>query len=131
VLKTTDLITTEAEKGDELFNLHIRQISKTTDARCTQNIHKLIQNVLKEFCDVFQEESPDGRSLHMCLNYRTLNSYTVKNEAGLPRSDEIFDQIKGTKVFSKLDLVPGITKLGSMRMILRNRDTVIDTLNFK
>ena len=62
VLKTTDLITTEAEKGDELFNLHIRQIPKTADERGvpTQNIHKLTQKILKEFCDVFQEELPDG-----------------------------------------------------------------------
>lgn len=48
----------------------------------------------------------DG-TLRMCVNYRMLNSFTVKNEAGLPRSDEIFDQIKGAKVFSKLDLCSG------------------------
>ena len=42
--------------------------------------------------------------LRMCVNYRTLNSCTIKNEAGLPRGNEIFDQIKGANVFSKLDL---------------------------
>ena len=57
VLKTTDLITTNTEKRDELFNLHIRQIPETADEQDigAQNVCKLTQKIFKEFSYVFQE----------------------------------------------------------------------------
>eukprot|EP00253_Pinus_taeda_P018941 PITA_18941 len=48
----------------------------------------------------------DG-TLCMCIDYRQLNKLTVKNKYPLPRIDELFDQVKGAKVFSKIDLRSG------------------------
>ena len=44
----------------------------------------------------------DG-TLRLCVDYRQLNKMTVKNKYPLPRIDDLFDQLKGTSVFSKID----------------------------
>src|SRR5437762_12527783 len=46
-------------------------------------------------------------SLRMCIDYRALNSQTVKNRYALPRIDELLDQLFGAKRFSKIDLTNG------------------------
>jgi len=43
-------------------------------------------------------------TLHLCIDYRQLNKVTVKNKYPLPRIDDLFDQLKGVRVFSKIDL---------------------------
>ncbi|GJS85123.1 putative reverse transcriptase domain-containing protein [Tanacetum coccineum] len=45
----------------------------------------------------------DG-SFWMCIDYRELNKLTVKNRYPLPRIDDLFDQLQGTSVYSKIDL---------------------------
>ena len=45
----------------------------------------------------------DG-TLRLCVNYRQLNKMTVKNKYPLPRIDDLFDQLKGASVFSKINL---------------------------
>ncbi|XP_062100529.1 uncharacterized protein LOC133806444 [Humulus lupulus] len=45
----------------------------------------------------------DG-SLRLCVDYRKLNQMTIKNKYHLPRIDELFDQLGGSKCFSKIDL---------------------------
>jgi hypothetical protein len=40
----------------------------------------------------------------MCVDYRSLNKVTIKNKYPLPRIDDLFDQLKGACVFSKIDL---------------------------
>ncbi|GKE65640.1 putative reverse transcriptase domain-containing protein, partial [Tanacetum coccineum] len=44
------------------------------------------------------------RSFRMCIDYRELNKLTVKNRYPLPRIDDIFDQLQGSSVYSKIDL---------------------------
>jgi len=45
----------------------------------------------------------DG-NLRMCMDYRQLNKLTIKNKYSLPHIDELFDQVKGATIFSKIDL---------------------------
>ena len=52
----------------------------------------------------------DG-SLRMCINYRMLNSVTVKNKYPLPCIDNLFDQLQGACMFSKIDLRSGYHQL--------------------
>nr|GEU66510.1 retrotransposon protein, putative, Ty3-gypsy subclass [Tanacetum cinerariifolium] len=52
----------------------------------------------------------DG-SLRMCIDYRKLNKLTVKNRYSLSRTDDLFDQLQGSSVYSKIDLRSGYHQL--------------------
>jgi hypothetical protein len=41
------------------------------------------------------------------VDYRTLNDVTVKNKYPLPCIEDLFDQMRGARVFSKIDLRSG------------------------
>jgi hypothetical protein len=47
----------------------------------------------------------------MCMDYRSLNEVTIKNKYPLPRIEDLFDQMKGASVFSKIDLRSGYHQL--------------------
>jgi hypothetical protein len=51
-------------------------------------------------------QKKDG-SQEMCVDYRTLNDVTVKNKYPLPCIEDLFDQMRGARVFSKIDLRSG------------------------
>jgi hypothetical protein len=40
----------------------------------------------------------------MCIDYKALNEVTIKNKYPLPRIEDLFDQLRGASVFSKIDL---------------------------
>ncbi|GBG77790.1 hypothetical protein CBR_g25721 [Chara braunii] len=48
-----------------------------------------------------------NKDLRLCIDYRKLNSQTVKNAGPLPRIDDLLERLGGTKFFSKLDLKSG------------------------
>ncbi|KAB2624761.1 S ribonuclease [Pyrus ussuriensis x Pyrus communis] len=52
----------------------------------------------------------DG-TLRLCIDYRQLNRVTIKNRYPLPRIDDLFDQLRGACVFSKIDLRSGYYQL--------------------
>jgi hypothetical protein len=52
----------------------------------------------------------DG-SRRLCIDYRSLNEVTIKNKYPLPRIEDLFDQMRGAKVFSKIDLRSGYHQL--------------------
>ncbi|KAL0553782.1 hypothetical protein IC582_007686 [Cucumis melo] len=58
----------------------------------------------------------DG-SMRLCIDYRELNKVTVKNRYPLPRIDDLFDQLQGATVFSKIDL-----RLGYHQLRIKDED---------
>jgi hypothetical protein len=47
----------------------------------------------------------------MCVDYRSVNEVAIKNKYPLPRIEDLFDQMKGASVFSKIDLRSGCHQL--------------------
>ena len=58
----------------------------------------------------------DG-SMRLCIDYRELNKVTIKNKYPLPRIDDLFDQLSGATVFSKIDL-----RLGYHQLRIKHED---------
>nr|GEW39713.1 putative reverse transcriptase domain-containing protein [Tanacetum cinerariifolium] len=58
----------------------------------------------------------DG-SFRICINYLELNKLTVKNHYPLPRIDDLFDQLQGSSVYSKIDM-----RLGYHQLRVREED---------
>ena len=65
-----------------------------------------------------------GKTLRLCIDYRQLNRVTIKNRYPLPRIDDLFDQLRGVRVYSKIDLRTGYHRL-------RVRDTDIPKTAFR
>ncbi|GJR29836.1 putative reverse transcriptase domain-containing protein [Tanacetum coccineum] len=93
--------------------------------------YRLAISEMKELADQLQELSDKGfirpssspwgapvlfvkkkdGSLRMCIDYRELNKLTVKNRYPLPRIDDLFKQLQGSSVYSKIDLRSGYHQL--------------------
>ncbi|GJT09898.1 putative reverse transcriptase domain-containing protein [Tanacetum coccineum] len=74
----------------------------------------------------------DG-SFRMCIDYRELNKLTIKNRYPLPRIDDLFDQLQGSSVYSKIDLRSGYHQLRVKEEdIPKNslHNKILDTMNF-
>jgi hypothetical protein len=55
-------------------------------------------------------EKKDGTQ-QMCVDYQSLNEVTIKNKYPLPRIEDLFDQMKGARIFSKINLRSGYHQL--------------------
>ncbi|GJV06457.1 putative reverse transcriptase domain-containing protein [Tanacetum coccineum] len=108
------------------------QIDLTPGAAPVARIpYRLALSEMKELSDQLQELSDKGfirpisspwgapvlfvkkkdGSFRMCIDYRELNKLTVKNRYPLPRIDDLFDQLQGSTVYSKIDLRSGYHQL--------------------
>ena len=56
------------------------------------------------------------KTLRLCIDYRQLNRVTVKNRYPLPRMNDLFDQLRGARVYSKIDLRTGYHQLRVMEI---------------
>jgi hypothetical protein len=55
-------------------------------------------------------DKQDG-TIRLCVDYRRLNEVTIKNNYPLPKIEDLFDQLNGAKVFSKVDRRSGYHQL--------------------
>ena len=55
---------------------------------------------------ILMVKKKDGSS-RLCVDYRQLNKLKIKNKYPLPRIDDLLDQLRGARVFSKIDLRSG------------------------
>src|SRR3954471_19775643 len=67
-------------------------------------------------CPILFVTKKDGTE-RMCVDYRPLNLATIKNKYQLPRINDLYDQLVGSSVFSKMDL-----RLGYHQIKIRNED---------
>ena len=51
------------------------------------------------------------KMVRLCIDYRQLNRVMIKNRYPLPRIDDLFDQLRGARVYSKIVLRTGYHKL--------------------
>ena len=58
-------------------------------------------------CPVLFVKKRDTNIPHLVTDYRPLNAVTIKNKYPLPRINDLFDQLTGATVFSKMDLRSG------------------------
>nr|GEX54712.1 putative reverse transcriptase domain-containing protein [Tanacetum cinerariifolium] len=70
------------------------------------------------------------RSFRMCIDYRELNKLTVKNRYPFLRINDLFDQLQGSSVYSKIDLRSGYHQLriieeDNLITVFRTREKVI------
>ncbi|GJU98976.1 putative reverse transcriptase domain-containing protein [Tanacetum coccineum] len=103
-------------------------------------LYRLVPSEMKELAKQLQELSDKGfirpssspwgasvlfvkkkdGSFRMCIDYRELNKLTIKNRYPLPRIDDLFDQLQGSSVYSKIDL-----RSGYHQLLVREKDIPI------
>ena len=66
----------------------------------------------------------NDKTLRLCIDYRQLNRVTIKNRYPLSGIDDLFDQLKGARVYFKIDLRTGYHQL-------RVRKTDIPKISFR
>ena len=66
----------------------------------------------------------EGQDLRLCIGYRQLNRVMIQNRYLLPRIDDLFDQLRGARVYPKIDFRAGYHQL-------RVRDTDIPKTAFR
>ncbi|GJV92965.1 putative reverse transcriptase domain-containing protein [Tanacetum coccineum] len=109
--------------GETLIIRVIQVMEKKSDEKRLEDIPEL-SNQLQELADrgfIRPSTSPWGApvlfvkkkdgSFRMCIDYRELNKLTIKNRYPLPRIDDLFDQLQGSSVYSKIDLRSGYHQL--------------------
>jgi hypothetical protein len=92
-------------------------VSKTPYMMCTQKLKELqmqLEELLKKgyICPSVSPwgmptllvKKKDGTLRH-CIDFEQLNKVIVKNKYQLPRIDDMFDQLRGERIFSKIDLI--------------------------
>nr|GFB15721.1 putative reverse transcriptase domain-containing protein [Tanacetum cinerariifolium] len=89
----------------------------------TRQVEFQIDLVPRAGAPVLFVKKKDG-SFRMCIDYRELNKLTMKNRYLLLKIDDLFDQLQGSRVYSKIDLRSGYHQL-------RVREEVIPKTAFK
>nr|GEW42403.1 reverse transcriptase domain-containing protein [Tanacetum cinerariifolium] len=94
------------ERGSQLFVAHVTE--KEPQEKWLEDVPALHQSHARP--TVLFVKKKDG-SFRMCIDYRELNKLIVKNRYPLLRIDDLFDQLQGSSVYSKIDLRTGYHQL--------------------
>ncbi|GJS09570.1 putative reverse transcriptase domain-containing protein [Tanacetum coccineum] len=94
-------------KGCPIFLAHVttKETKDKSEKKRLEDV-PIVQNFLNSSpwgAPVLFVKKKDG-SFRMCIDYRELNKLTVKNRYPLPRIDDLFDQLQGSSIYSKIDL---------------------------
>ncbi|GJV73807.1 putative reverse transcriptase domain-containing protein [Tanacetum coccineum] len=120
-------------KGCQVFLAQIsaKKEGKSEEPAVARAPYRLAPSEMKELSEQLQELSDKGfirpssspwgapvlfvkkkdGSFRMCIDYHELNKLTVKNRYPLPRIDDLFDQLQGSSIYSKIDLRSGYHQL--------------------
>nr|GEX67769.1 retrotransposon protein, putative, Ty3-gypsy subclass [Tanacetum cinerariifolium] len=129
-------------RGDGSSNKHKTRLNVISYTKAqeylTKGCHELAEQ-LQELTDkgfIRPSSSPWGApvlfvkkkygSFRMCIDYRELNKLTVKNRYPLPRIDDLFDQLQGSSVYSKIDLRSGYHQLQFLGHVIDCRGIHVD-----
>ncbi|GKA63679.1 putative reverse transcriptase domain-containing protein [Tanacetum coccineum] len=100
------------ERGCHLFLAHVTE--KEPAEKRLEDV-PVIRDFPKVFLDDLSGLPPPRQkkdiSFHMCIDYHELNKLMVKNCYPLLRIDDLFDQLQGSSVYSKIDLRSGYHQL--------------------
>ncbi|GJT96146.1 putative reverse transcriptase domain-containing protein [Tanacetum coccineum] len=102
--------------GDEVLIIRGDDYDGRRRVDCTGNSRSLSKGLTPARQVEFQIDkvpgaTPKDGSFRMCINYRELNRLTMKNRYPLPRFDDLFDQLQGSRVYSKIELRSGYHQL--------------------
>jgi hypothetical protein len=103
----------ELEPGTAPISKRTYRVSEPELVELKKQIDELLEkgyirpSTLPWAAPVLFVENKDGTK-RMCIDYRALNEVTIKNKYPLPRIEDLFDQLRGARVFSKIDLRSGL-----------------------
>jgi hypothetical protein len=97
-----------SKRAYRVFELELVELKKQTDQLLEKGYIR--PSTSPWAAPVLFVEKKDGTK-RMCIDYRALIEVTVKNKYPLPRIEDLFDQLRGASVFSKIDLRLGYHQL--------------------
>lgn len=108
--------TIKLEHGARPFRIPYRRIPPCMWEEVRDHIQKMLASGVIEpstssFASPIVLVRKKDNSLRFCVDYRRLNSVTIKDAHGLPRPQDIFDRLANAKWFSSLDLKSGYWQL--------------------
>ncbi|XP_074292299.1 uncharacterized protein LOC141619177 [Silene latifolia] len=78
---------------------------------------KELEELKKQLEELLDKGYKKDGSMRLCIDYRELNNVTIKNRYPLSRIDDLFDQLSGVGIFSKIDL-----RSGNHQLRIKNED---------
>jgi len=103
-------------EGAQPFRLRPYRYTPTQKSEIEQQVSQLLQNhMIQESSSPFASPVLLGKKKtgewRMCVDYRRLNAYTIKNKFPLPIIEELFEELLGAKWYTTLDLRSGFHQI--------------------